>query len=74
MAIEVPSEDIIREAVLTLMGSLPPQTQMRFYWNDEGRQCFEFLDAKGHADQYQLVRRNDDGKGTVMPLPSTRRN
>lgn len=45
MAIEVPSEDIIREAVLTLMSSLPPQTQMRFYWNDEGRQCFEFLDA-----------------------------
>ncbi|MGH8382549.1 hypothetical protein [Pseudomonas sp.] len=74
MAVEVASDEVIRKAVLTLLGSLPPQTQMRFYWSDEGQQCFEFLDAKGQAEHCQLIRHNDDGKGTVMPLISTSRN
>lgn len=60
-----PTTEEIQQAILTLLGGLPNDCEMRFGW-DNGQQCFTFRERADAPEQYMLVRK-PDGTGRVVP-------
>ncbi|WP_439640095.1 hypothetical protein [Nevskia sp.] len=65
----IPTTDQVMDAIRTLLGSLPRDTEMRFYWQD-GRQCLDWTDPESGTQSLRLIRRQDDGCGTCERIPN----
>lgn len=55
----------IREAIMTILGTLPVEMEIRFYWYD-GAQHVSMTYSDGSVDTARL-NRSQDGIGVVVP-------
>ncbi|MDR6397918.1 hypothetical protein ACTOWA_00545 [Herbaspirillum seropedicae] len=66
MAAGPATQDEIRKAIMTVLGTLPPNMQFHFYWKD-GRQYMS-MKVDGEPEQIMYLNRLPDGTGIPTPV------
>ena len=65
MLVPTTQEDFMY-AIKTMLGGLPKNTELRFYWGDDNRSHFDLIKSDGTIDSYAL-NRQPDGTGRIVP-------
>lgn len=66
MAAQPATKKEISDAIMTVLGTLPPNMQMHFYWKN-GRQHLS-MKVDGEPEQVMYLNRMPDGTGIPTPV------
>jgi hypothetical protein len=61
-----PTTDDIKQAIITILGGLPDDVSLRFYWVN-GERRVDWTEANGDTQTLRLVI-GSDGRGISIPL------
>jgi hypothetical protein len=61
-----PTTDDIKQAIITILGRLPHDVSLRFYWVN-GERRVDWTEANGNTQTLRLVI-GPDGRGISIPL------